>query len=167
MGELSDESCMAIAITESLISCVTVAENEFFALPKGQSCDQGLLQAIVNNLISFCITANVDENGGSILVFEPSLDIAAILQSSTMTAKHQFCFASSSKGTLPSDWISVHPRSTRRTLRAVLPENVAFAVDLTDPAQDMNINLNILFGCPVLRLENSITKSRSMQKLDS
>ena len=81
-----------------------------------------------NIIMSFCT------HGSWILIHEPAPEVAARLSARAAERNLEFSFSTSSGELLGNNWLRIHPRAPKRTIKVVLPLTVSIFIDCSTNA---------------------------------
>jgi hypothetical protein len=135
------------ALSASSINASTVSVPKQWSIPIDvpSSSQATYLTAILAYILDQFLCASVPA-GGVILVHEPSPALAGIL---LLTSKCRIVF-STGEEVVNDKWLKIHPQSSSRSIKAILPGNVALFLDLSQKESSTALPSRISATLPAL-----------------
>ncbi|KAF2111197.1 hypothetical protein BDV96DRAFT_552325 [Lophiotrema nucula] len=152
----SGESFLALAEHNS--STVQIPEERSLKIQAHPTAYPTLVQAAAHDLLATDILSRC---GGRLLLHEPDANFAAVLESRAALAGVAVTFSTTKSTEGPATWLKVHPRSTRRMLRASLPKHVTCFINWASERTDISqmIEDNFPSACLQLQLSDLLVRN--------
>ena len=159
LGTIHGTEESAFAMSHKHSSSIDVASEDVFVT---QFDGVGILKAVASQLLAGSLYS-VAPIGGTVLIYEAEEVLAEAIMHNTQWKGRKFVFASARQGKLPEDWIPIHPQSSRRTIKHILPGDIACVLDLSKNSHD-KIKESLSNLLPVYTFEPSLLQPSDLAK---
>ncbi|KAF7596241.1 hypothetical protein BBP40_002774 [Aspergillus hancockii] len=129
VGHVPDSDTAVLAFSQINASVLHVAHESMTPIDE-RDCNPITLQAIASQIVAQEACQFIS-NGEAVLFYEASELSASVIFAEFERNGKETLFASSSDLT-PPNWIKIHPRSSVRAMKNLIPYNVALYVDCSD-----------------------------------
>lgn len=155
-----------IGFSDSLKSCIHLPMSSMIRCGQSEKEALNLMLRIYINLLAQSAIRMV-QPGKALAVLDPDFSILAALKHYASLMDVRLVLISSSNTSAPSPWVHIHPRSTRRVSRSVIPTQVTHFFDAGPSRNTPSSVLHALpEGCKI-QTEASLTKTCSSRLLQA